>query len=627
MQKLHRMTAMCLSLLIPTLSWAAVGSANEQTSDGASTYLGATSGNSLGQGAVQNPGSSGMQIPVYNPGYGRQMSANTGYPGFGYPGMGIANGMMPMQGSGMPMAPAYGNTVTGMPTITGQPAWAQGSYYADKNYGLLPFGATLFQGRFAGTYSDSINPSYRIAPGDRIVLRIWGARQYDDVLAVDQQGNIFIPEVGPINVMGITNHELQSAVKSKVGQIFTNSVEVYVNLLSAQPVAVYVTGFVNRPGQYAGGIYDSILAYLDRAGGIDFNRGSYREIQVKRGNKVIASCDLYAFISSGKLPQLRLQDGDVIVVAPRTDAVTVRGLVREEAIYETGSYGTGDELLALCAPESSVSHVSISGTRDRAPVNYYLSLAEFKNFKLADGDVVTFAADIQGQTIITKVSGAVEGLSHFPVNKDKHLRDVLSFIEIDPALADSSSIYIKRRSVAQQQQKTIQDALRRLEQSALTATSSSVDEAEIRVQEATLIQDFVRRATSIEPDGIVVVSRGGVVSNIMLEDGDEIVIPKLTDVVMVSGEVMMPKAVTWDESMSLDDYLGAAGGVSNRADDKNILVAKANGEVGLADDLGIEPGDQILVMPRFDSKNMQLAKDVMQILYQMAVATKVVVDL
>ena len=79
--------------------------------------------------------------------------------------------------------------------------------------------------------------------------------------------------------------------------------------------------------------------------------------------------------------------------------------------------------------------------------------------------------------------------------------------------------------------------------------------------------------------------------------------------------------------MSLDDYLGAAGGVSNRADDKNILVAKANDEVGLADDLGIEPGDQILVMPRFDSKNMQLAKDVMQILYQMAVATKVIVDL
>ncbi len=615
MQKLNRMAAWCLSLLFPAVA-AAVPTDMQGT--GNSAYLGAFSGNTLGQATVPHPGSNGGMIaPVNNQIMSRQIGVNAGINAGSQ--LGNTNGVL-LQQNGI-------NSVTRSPYITGQPAWAQGSYYADKNLGLLPFGASLFQGRFAGTYSDSINPSYRIAPGDRIVIRIWGARQYDDVLAVDQQGNIFIPEVGPINVMGITNSELQSAVKNKVGRVFTHNVEVYVNLLSAQPVAVFVTGFVTNPGQYAGGIYDSLLAYLDRAGGIDFSRGSYREIQVKRGGRVIASCDLYDFIEQGKLPQIRLQDGDVIVVTPRTAAVTVRGLVREEAVYETGSKGTGEELIRLCAPESAVSHVSISGTRQQMPVNYYLSIDEFKNFSLADGDIVTFAADVQGQTLITKVSGAVEGLSHFPVNKDKRLRDVLAYIEIDPALGDCSSIYIKRRSVALQQQKTIQDSLRRLEQSALTATSSSVDEAEIRVQEASLIQDFVRRASTIEPDGIVVVSRGGEVSNILLEDGDEIVIPKVTDVVMVSGEVMMPKAVTWDESMSLDDYLGAAGGVSNRADDKNILVAKANGEVGLADDLGIEAGDQILVMPRFDSKNMQLAKDIMQILYQMAVATHVVVDL
>ena len=255
------------------------------------------------------------------------------------------------------------------------------------------------------------------------------------------------------------------------------------------------------------------------------------------------------------------------------------------------------------------------------------TLEAFKDFVLEDGDIVTFAADVQGQTIITKVSGAIEGLSHFPINKNRQLRELLSYIEVDPTLGDLSSVYVKRKSVAEQQKQVISDALRRLEKSALTATSASVDEADIRVQEATLIQDFVRRAQAVEPDGIVVVSRGGVVSDIRLEDGDEIVIPHKTDVVLVAGEVFMPKAVTYDPSMSLDDYLGAAGGVSNRADDKNILVAKANGEVGLAEDLGIEAGDQILVMPKFDTKNMQLAKDIMQIIYQMAVATKVVVDL
>lgn len=633
----------------------AVSAAPTQMSAGANGANGAAvgtlgsgaTGAYLGTSAVPHPASTGgMPQPVNNLGYPQSIGGNVGLVTQPNVGMG-SNGLYAPYGYGM---------MIGDTPLQGQPAWAQGSYYSDKGNYLLPFGASLFKGRFAGTYSDSINPSYRIAPGDRIVIRVWGARQYDDVLVVDQQGNIFIPEVGPIQVLGITNAQLQSVVKSRVGQVFTSNVEVYVNLLSSQPVAVYVAGYVVNPGQYAGGVDDSLLSYLDRAGGIDFRRGSFRNIEVKREGKVIASYDLYSFILDGSTPRVRLQDGDVIVATQRGPAVSVRGLVREEALYElkglngvssvsgkngiagkgnkkgSGAYArvqgrTGEALLSLASPESSVSHVSVSGTREQRPIHQYLTLEAFKDFVLEDGDIVTFAADVQGETIITKVSGAIEGLSHFPINKNRHLRELLSYIEVDPTLGDLSAVYVKRKSVAEQQKQVISDALRRLEKSALTATSSSVDEAEIRVQEAALIQDFVRRAQAVEPDGIVVVSRGGVVSDIRLEDGDEIVIPHNTDVVLVAGEVCMPKAVTYDPSMSLDDYLGAAGGVSNRADDQNILVAKANGEVGLAEDLGIEAGDQILVMPKFDTKNMQLAKDIMQIIYQMAVATKVVVDL
>ena len=79
--------------------------------------------------------------------------------------------------------------------------------------------------------------------------------------------------------------------------------------------------------------------------------------------------------------------------------------------------------------------------------------------------------------------------------------------------------------------------------------------------------------------------------------------------------------------MTLDDYLAAAGGVSARANEKQILVAKQNGEVGLADSLGIEPGDRIIVLSKVDTKGMLIAKNIMQIIYQIAVATKVAIDL
>ena len=121
----------------------------------------------------------------------------------------------------------------------------------------------------------------------------------------------------------------------------------------------------------------------------------------------------------------------------------------------------------------------------------------------------------------------------------------------------------------------------------------------------------------LEPDGVVVISRRGQVSDLWLEDGDEIVIPQKSNVVMVTGEVVLPKAVAFEIGMSLDDYLASAGGV----------VAKQNGEVGLVEILGIEPGDRILVLPKVDTKGMLMAKDLMQIIYQIAVATKIAIDI
>ena len=509
------------------------------------------------------------------------------------------------------------------------PAWAQGAYRNVTSLRLQPFAAKLFQGRFAGTFSDAAGADYVLAPGDRVVIRIWGARTYDDVLVVDQQGNLFIPEVGPVHVGGICHSQLPSAVKAALGRVFTDNVQVYVNLQSAQPVAVFVTGFVANPGRYAGGSMDSLMAFIDRAGGIDAERGSYRQIDVVRHGKTLLSCDLYQFALQGRVPQLRLQDGDVILVKERGAAVAAYGLLREQAQYEftEASQANGAGLMALSAPLKNVTHVSVSGTRNFAPFNKYLTVADFKKFELKDGDVVEFVADKRGETIMASVSGAITGASRFPIRKTVKLRELLRQVEVEPQLAATDAIYLRRQSVARDQKEIIQDSLRRLEQTALTATSSSPDEAKIRVEEAKLIQDFVKRASQVEPDGVIVVSRGGVVSDIWLEDGDEIVIPQKSNVVQVSGEVVMAKAVTYDSRMSLDDYLAAVGGVSARADEKHILIAKQNGEIGLAEDLGIQAGDRILVLPKVDTKGMLLAKDLMQIIYQIAVATKIAVDL
>lgn len=514
-------------------------------------------------------------------------------------------------------------------TNVAAPAWAQGPLTNATSVVLRPFASNLFEGRFAGTFSDMTSSDYILAPGDRVVVRIWGARSYDDVLVVDQQGNLFLPEVGPIHVAGLRQSSLLSTVKQAIGRVFTDNVQVYVNLQSAQPVAVYVTGFVNSPGRYAGGSLDSIMSFIDRAGGIDAARGSYRHIEVIRNKKVVEKLDLYRFALEGTVPNLRLKNGDVILVKEKGISVSAYGLLREQAIYEFSrpSMAKGSGLIELSSPERNVSHVSVVGSRDQAPFNRYFSIEEFKTFTLSDSDIVEFVADKPGETIMATVTGAIISASRYPIRKTMKLRDLLRQIEVEPELAATDAVYLRRKSVARDQKAVIQDSLRRLEQTALTSTSSTPEEAQVRVKEAELIQDFVKRASQLEPDGVVVISRRGQISDLWLEDGDEIVIPQKSNVVMVTGEVVLPKTVAFERGMSLDDYLAAAGGVSSRANDEQILVVKQNGEVGLCESLGIEPGDRIMVLPKIDTKGILVAKDIMQIIYQVAVATKVMVDL
>jgi hypothetical protein len=194
-------------------------------------------------------------------------------------------------------------------------------------------------------------------------------------------------------------------------------------------------------------------------------------------------------------------------------------------------------------------------------------------------------------------------------------------------MANLDGRYVKRRSVVEQQRKAILDSLYRLENSVLTASSSTAETASIRVQEAGLVQNFVERASKLEPDGVVVVTRNGYVADILLEEGDEVVIPQRSDVLQITGEVMLPKSVVYDKELSLDEYIAAAGGFTDRADSKHILLVHQNGEIEQAGRNNIRPGDLLMVMPYYDPKNFQIFKDIMGVLYQIAIATKVVVGL
>ncbi|MDO6455356.1 polysaccharide biosynthesis/export family protein [Neptunomonas phycophila] len=513
--------------------------------------------------------------------------------------------------------------------------WRTGTYGPQHNTmpqgfdtTVLPYGTQLFTGGFRGTRSDGFNPDYKVAPGDLITLRLWGAVEIERALPVDAKGYIFIPTVGPVSVQGTSLQALNSRVKAAVLTVYPENVNVYTNLQGTQPVAVFVTGQVENPGRYAGTPNDSVLYFLDQAGGIDDQLGSFRQVRVLRNGKTIVTVDLYSFLKNGVMPRVQFRDGDTVVVDQRQSAVLVSGEVERDYLYELNLSETdGGHLLRYAPTKPGITHVLVRGIRGEGLFSKYYTLNEFKTAQLNDGDEVLFSADRREDTIVVQVEGSYYGPSRYAIPNDATLTSLLDNISVPQHLTETRSISIRRESVAERQRQSLMESLRRLETTYLGASSSTPEEAEIRVKEAELISQFIEKASKAEPTGRMVVANNGKIADIRLQDGDIITIPEATDSLLVSGEVLIPQAVVYTPGDNVNDYVERSGGFTQHADDENILVVRLNGEVLKASDARLQPGDEILVLPHVPTKNLQLATSLTQIVYQLAIATKVALDL
>ncbi len=495
--------------------------------------------------------------------------------------------------------------------------------------GVQPFGANLFTGNFLRTREDGLNPNYVVARGDQVAVFAWGSVEFNELFTVDAQGNIFLPGIGPVKLEGVRNADLSRVVRTKIKDVYINNFNVYTNLVTTQPVLVYVTGFVRHPGRYAGLPNDTLLYYLDLAGGIDTDLGSYRRIEIVRDGHVLANVDLYDFLLNGSIPRVTLREGDTILVKKRGPVIELDGDVARQAQIElTPRERRGKDLLSVVPQSAGAVEVSLIGYRDGRPFNQTLPVKAFESVELADGDRVVLSAAGLSPTILVKIQGEHMGPPMMSIKRGARLVDVLDHVRVDPALADVAAVHLYRPSVARAQKDSITDSLMRLERDSLLALSDSRGEADIRKTEAELVQTFVQRASLIEPLGRVVTAREGQQQNIPLEPDDTIVIPRKTDVVRVSGQVLMAQAVVHRPDITVADYISMAGGYGARADEERVLLLKPNASVGItALDATVNPGDEILVLPKADTKWVQTAADIMDIIYKVAISAAVALDL
>jgi len=289
------------------------------------------------------------------------------------------------------------------------------------------------------------------------------------------------------------------------------------------------------------------------------------------------------------------------------------------------------EVLNVVLPNPTLTNFTVTKyNQDNEQSIAIYAIKENLDMKIYSGESINFIPDHNSKNIEIQISGEHGNIHNVVVKKGTSLKEVFDTI-VTTDMSDTMSFQLFRKSIAAQQKSLLEAQLNDLEAKTLTAGCLTTEEATIRKQEAELVMNFIKRAKEVEPKGQVVINEDSNLSQVYLEDGDNIYIPKKSHMVIVQGEVMLPSAQTYVESMHFDDYINSCGGYSFRANSENILIIQKNGKVSSYDadsmfrgDYKIQPGDSILVLGKVDTKYLQVVKDITQIVYQLALGAAIV---
>ena len=505
----------------------------------------------------------------------------------------------------------------------------ENSELSSPSFNKIYFGEQLFQGHFTNKSQFRENPEYILKIGDIININIWGAREFQGDVTIDGRGNIFIPKVGVLHLAGVVNSALQSTLEEYLKKTFNDNVFIYANVRDFQALSVYVSGSVKNVGLYDGVSNDSILQFIDKAGGIISGEGSYRHIHILRDNQLVKKIDLYAFLLDGYHDTFRFKHGDVILVKPVRSYVEVEGDVNRPYIFELQERSANvKRIMKYALPQPGVNRFTHIKRKGMKEISHDYALDQASRVTVKSGEKIIFTSNSHLQSFTITIEGEHDGINHISIPKGTSLYSILKKLNYTP-LSNIQSVQLFRKSIAKKQKELLETNLKDLESRIFITGAATPEEAAILAKESEMVMQFIKRAREVQFKGQVTLSPKEDLRHTLLEDGDMIYIPRKNNLVTIQGEINIPNTLTYQSGKSLDYYIDACGGFTDRADKNRILLIKPNGHVaqhGGMNGTSVTPGDSILVLGKTDTKNLLLAKDLTQIIYQVAVGAAVVLN-
>ena len=422
---------------------------------------------------------------------------------------------------------------------TGQPA-GKGYFGVEETTGKKVFGRDIFNNKnltFEPVMNIATPQNYVLGPGDQLIIDVYGDTQRSEQLTVSPDGDVNVPDYGPVHVAGLSVSAAQNKVRSHLGTYYESS-DIKVTVGQTRTILVNVMGEVKTPGTYTVSAFATVFHALYMAGGIS-DLGTLRNIKVYRQGRLISVVDVYEFILNGRLAgNVRLQDNDVVQVGTYESIVDITGRVKRPMAYELRKNESLATLLKYSgsfANDAYKKSLRVFRKNGRMKSVYNVEEFEMPEFKMFDGDSVEVDSIIDRFENTVEVKGAIYRPGMYQLGEK--VNSVRSLIESADGLTEEAML---SRAV-----------IRRMKPN--------------RTQEV----------LTVDLKGII----EGTAADVPLENEDILFIPTQAvhqnlRTLSIDGEVIFPGTYEYAEKMTVEDLILQAGGLTDNASTVKVDVAR-----------------------------------------------------
>ena len=410
------------------------------------------------------------------------------------------------------------------------------------------FGRNIFNTRNL-TFEPSSNlatpPNYRLGPGDEVIIDIWGASQNTIRQAISPDGTINIQKIGPVYLSGLTVSEANDYLKKSLNKIYNGlnnatdpSSDIRLTLGNIRTIQINIMGEVVQPGTYALSAFSTVFHALYRAGGVS-DIGSLRNVQLVRNGKKLTTIDVYEFIMKGNAQDdIRLQEGDVVIVPAYDVLVKLSGKVKRPMRFEMKPDEPLSTLIKYAGGFDADAYTRslrvVRQNGEEYEVNTVKDI-DYSIYKMRNGDVVTAEAILNRFTNKLEVRGAV----------------------YRPGIYQLSGTLNTIRELVNEAQGLTGDAF---------------------LNRSVLYRQHDDLTTEVLPIDIKSIM-DGTSPNIALQKNDILYIPSIHDLsdrgnITVHGEVANPDSYPYADNMTLEDLIIQAGGLREAASTVRVDVTR-----------------------------------------------------